>query len=85
MSRSKNESKYSGSDDRCPTCGARYGDFKTGLQYYDVYLMIDGLNPAVWKYKRRGTVLGLWHQLKKELWERHLEECQPIEDDEVPF
>ena len=63
-----------------------YGEFKTGFRYYDVYLMIDGLNPEIWKYKRRGTVLGFWHQLKKELWNRHLDECQWLCcDDEVPF
>jgi hypothetical protein len=37
---------------------------------------------ADWKHKRRGTVLGKWHQHKKELWQRHIDvECTEI----VPF
>lgn len=43
----------------CP----EYDEFRTGLKYYDVYVMTAGR-----KYRRRGTVLGLWHQLKLELF-----------------
>jgi len=32
-------------------------------------------DPKLWRYKRRGTVLGKWHQIKLELWERHDYEC----------
>lgn len=44
-------------------------------------------DPAEWKYKRPGTILGMWHQIKKELWERHVDaECMALSsDDEVPF
>lgn len=29
-----------------------------------------------WKYKRRRTILGKWHQIKRELWRYHTEvEC----------
>ena len=68
-------SRYHGNDEECPVCRLTYGQFRTGLTYYEVYLMIDGLNPEQWTYKRRGTVLGKWHQIKREFWERHLEEC----------
>lgn len=40
-----------------------YDKFRTGLRYYDVYQMAAGR-----KYRRRGTVLGLWHQLKLEMF-----------------
>lgn len=45
-------------------------------------LMDNSPDPADRKHKRRGTVLGKWHQLKKELWSRHKEaECTQL----VPF
>ena len=31
-----------------------------------------------WKYKRRNTVLGLWHQIKKSMWQEHLYYCEMI-------
>lgn len=43
----------------CPDFDA----FRTGLRYFDVYQMAAGR-----KYRRRGTVLGLWHQIKLELY-----------------
>lgn len=44
-----------------------YDQFRTGLTYRDVYGM-------VWerKYKRRGTVLGKWRQIKLEMYEEYL-------------
>lgn len=30
-------------------------------------------NPKDWRYKRRRTVLGFWHQLKKEMYEQYLD------------
>lgn len=30
---------------------------------------------SAWKYKGRHTVLGKWHQIKLELWEQHLGQC----------
>jgi hypothetical protein len=27
------------------------------------------------RYKRRGTILGLWHSIKKSMWEHHLDTC----------
>lgn len=48
-----------------------YDRFRTGLTYRDVYHML-------WhrRYKRRRTVLGYWHQLKLELWNRYLDELE---------
>lgn len=77
-------SRYRGNHDACPHCGTRYGRFRTGLTYQDAWEMLADHSDdrADWKYKRRGTVLGKWHQHKKELWQRHMEaECSAI----VPF
>lgn len=32
-------------------------------------------DPSEWRYKRRGTVLGLWHSIKQDMWEHHKEMC----------
>lgn len=71
-------SRYKGNNDACPHCGTLYKRFRTGLTYQDVFTMLKDYSDdrADWKYKRRGTVLGKWHQHKKELWQRHLDaEC----------
>ena len=80
----------------CCVCGLRYEDFRTGYTYRDIYEMLWSGNgdPRTWKYKRRHTVLGLWHMLKTRMWEAHLAECEyympelPFEEDAcgaVPF
>lgn len=52
-----------------------YDKFRTGLTYDDVKAMFydNSDDPKDWKYKRRGTVLGKWHQIKMELYERAIE------------
>ena len=40
-----------------------YDQFRTGLTYRQVRAMAAGR-----QYRRRGTVLGLWNQLKRELF-----------------
>lgn len=40
-----------------------YDTFRTGLTYILVRRMID---PS--RYRRRGTVLGMWNQIKREMW-----------------
>lgn len=67
-------SNYRGNHDACPHCGVRYGRFRTGFTYAQVYELM-------WTHpqKRRNTILGAWHQLKKELWARHVEqECESL-------
>lgn len=74
--------------DRCPHCGLQYADFRTGLTYQDVYDMYwsGSDDPSDWKYKRRGTILGKWHQLKLEMWKRHLEGCEATDSaGAIPF
>jgi hypothetical protein len=73
-------SRYKGNSDKCKHCDLTYGVMRTGFSYYDIWTMLmdHSEDPADWKYKRRGTVLGMWHQTKKEMWERHLDECKPL-------
>lgn len=54
-----------------------YDAFRTGLTYGDVFglLWSHSSDSKQWKYKRRGTVLGLWHQLKQDAWKQHVAEC----------
>ena len=63
--------------DDCPYCGAKYSEFRTGLTFADVKQMFWTASPdsADWKYCRRNTVLGKWHEIKVELWDRHLDGC----------
>jgi hypothetical protein len=37
-------------------------------------------DPADWKYKRRHTILGKWHQIKQEMWQQHIENCEKEEE-----
>ena len=61
----------------CPHCGLSYAEFRTGETFQSIKdsLWVGSDDPADWKYKRKGTVLGRWHQLKKELWVEHVENC----------
>lgn len=66
----------------CPNCGISYGDFKTGYTYDEVYQMfwVSEYDSSKWKYKRRNTILGKWHQIKQEMWAHHLESCGEINE-----
>ena len=70
-------SAYKGNCDKCPHgCGLTYGKLNTGLRYYDVFVMLMdySTDSADWTYKRRRTVLGKWHQIKKSMWDYHCNE-----------
>jgi hypothetical protein len=71
---------------KCGACGICYEDFKTGFTYADVYAMLwsGSEDPSTWKYKRRRTVLGLWHSLKSQMWEAHLAACEYVQP-ALPF
>lgn len=82
------QSKYSGNNEKCPVCGLTYGNLKTGFTYYDVWLMFwtPSETPTdEWKYKTRGVILGKWHEIKKDYWKRHLEECESQAEYERSF
>ena len=55
-----------------------YSEFRTGLSFEEVRRMLwtPSENPRDWRYKRRATVLGLWHQLKEQLYGRYLDETE---------
>ena len=66
-----------GRDKVCPHgCGLTYRKLKTGLRYFDVFVMLMDYSDdrAEWKYKRRGTILGHWHAIKKSMWDYHCDE-----------
>ena len=59
------------------TWGARHGkpgydSLRTGLTYHDVWSMMadDSEDSSNWRYNKRGTVLGMWHQLKLQFYEQ---------------
>lgn len=81
-------SRYRGNRQRCPHCVITYKQFNTGLTYAMVFDMMKDYSddPRNWKYKRRHTVLGYWHSVKKRMWKEHFGECKKAKDyDEVPF
>ena len=59
-----------------------YEDFRTGLTYRDVYQMLwsGSDDPKDWRYKRRHTVLGCWHQLKLQLYAQYLDAVESDAD-----
>ena len=52
-----------------------YDTFRSGLSYQQVFEMLKDSHedPKLWRFKRRGTVLGAWHQIKLELYHRAVE------------
>lgn len=60
---------------RCPQCGARYRDLRTGLTWRDIVSLLwsNDPDPGTWRHKRRGTILGTWHQIKRGQWIAHLD------------
>jgi hypothetical protein len=72
-------SKYSGNYERCPGCGLRYKDFRctmfTSFQEVKDSLWHESNDPKEWRYKRKRTVLGVWHMAKRLEWEGHLKNC----------
>jgi hypothetical protein len=61
----------------CPNCDMPYKDLKTGLDFQAVkdMLWIQDPDSEFWRHKRRGSVLGLWFEIKRGMWADHLEMC----------
>ena len=61
----------------CPNCGMQYKDLKTGLDFGAVrdMLWIQDSNPEFWRHKGRGSVLGLWFEIKRGMWADHQAMC----------
>jgi hypothetical protein len=58
---------------------AGYDEFRTGLTFREVKrLMFDNhTDRSRWKYKRRRTVLGAWHELKLSLYYQAVDDARP--------
>jgi hypothetical protein len=56
---------------RVPT----YEEFRTGLTFRTVRQLLwsSSDDPTTWRYRRRRTVLGFWHQLKQQLYAQMME------------
>lgn len=63
---------------RCSVCGLTYSQLRTGFTFEDVYQMfwVGSEDPKDWKYKRRHTVLGKWHEIKLDMWAEHVYLCE---------
>lgn len=76
-------SRFRGNYSICPFCGIRYKDFRcTVYQFYQEVvdsLWVGSENPEDWRYKRKGTILGVWFSAKQKEWKEHLENCRKIE------
>jgi hypothetical protein len=68
--------------ERCEGCErrCRYRDFKVfdrnGYRETFQMLMDNHDDPKLWRYKRRGTVLGIMHATKRERWELETRACR---------
>jgi hypothetical protein len=56
-----------------------YDSFRTGLKFADVkrWARSESENPKDWRYSRRGTVLGMWHAYKLQLYEEAVRRGYP--------
>jgi hypothetical protein len=58
-------------------CGLCYKDMKTGFTFYDIrrFLWSYDEDPSTWRHVSRGTVLGKWCELKRQMWDEHVRGC----------
>ena len=64
----------------CPHCGVLYRAFRTGMTYREVWAQFwrtEDDDRTRWHPKRRHTILGRWHEIKKDLWTDHVRQCDP--------
>jgi len=70
----------------CKECGRSkplpYGEFRTGLDFYQVkqMLWVESEDSQDWVYRRRNTVLGHWHMIKKQMYESYLQQWKEFHD-----
>lgn len=52
-----------------------YDQFRTGLTYHDVWEMLrdESDDPRDWRHKKRGTILGAWHEIKLQLYHQAMD------------
>lgn len=82
MPADKIKKTYNWRRERCEGCDkrCRYVDFKVfgrnGYRETFEMLMDNHDDPKLWRYKRRGTVLGIMHVTKRERWELETRACR---------
>lgn len=71
----------SGANNMTCSCGARYADHRTGLNFATVRGMmhVASHDPKDWRYKRRRGVLGFWHALKLQSWDYQHGFCKAVD------
>lgn len=68
------------SDEVCPHCRLSYNDLRTGFTFNDIVQMLFSYDEdsSTWRYRRRNTILGKWHQIKQEFWKEHIKQCASV-------
>jgi hypothetical protein len=58
-----------------------YDSFRTGLSYRAVWEMLrnESDDPREWKYKSRGVILGMWHEIKLQLYYQAIDTGMEVE------
>lgn len=69
-------------DDTCRGCGLRYSDMRTGMTYADVFAQfwVCDDDRRKWHPKRRRTILGRWHEIKRDMWAEHIAACEESDE-----
>lgn len=64
--------------DSCPACALTYDAFRTGETFASMRqaMFVDAPDSSQWRYKRRNSVLGFWHQWKVALFRLHVTMCE---------
>jgi hypothetical protein len=67
-----------------------YEDFKTGFTFGEIrnLMFSTSEDPADWRPKRRGSVLGFWKETKEDMYREYLRkfsEAKKAADSPVPF
>ena len=59
-----------------------YDEFRTGFTYSEIREMLfcDSPDPKQWRYKTRGVVLGMWHEIKLQMYNQYLDALETSED-----
>lgn len=65
----------------CENCGMKYRDLRTGLDFKAVQdmLFVSTPDPNQWRQKGRHSVLGLWFEIKRNMWDDHISMCEDQE------
>jgi hypothetical protein len=51
------------------------------MRYEDVFaeFWVADNDSSKWVYKRKGTILRRWRQIKQDMWRAHISECEEYE------